>query len=294
MRDNIFSAKTRVLLDEPLAGHTTLRIGPRARFWIEPYSIDDLRALLKEKKFHNIGCLVIGSGSKLLIKKDIDLAVHLGSPNFKKISIEESEVSAGSGVPLANLIEAASRSNLAGLEPLSGIPATLGGALAMNAGVSWPERQEIGNLVQSLEVLDKNGNIKILKNEDFKFGYRSLNLSEFIIISARLKLERRPNSEIRRSIDKFLAYRRRTQDLSGFSAGCIFKNPCRYSAGRLIDKCGFKGKYIGDAVVSKKHANFIINRGNASASDVCALIKLIQKEVYRKFKVRLKPEIKII
>jgi UDP-N-acetylmuramate dehydrogenase len=178
------------------------------------------------------------------------------------------------------------------MEFLTGIPGTIGGALAMNAGQA-SEGLSIGDFVESVTAIDSSGRTKTLSKEDIRFGYRSSNLSAYIIVSGRLKLAKRSEDKIRKAMGKYIAYRRASQDYSGASAGCIFKNPARDSAGRLIDACGLKGKKVGGACVSSKHANFIINQGTAKAKDVLALIRLIKRTVKNRYTLELVPEIKI-
>jgi len=141
--------------------------------------------------------------------------------------------------------------------------------------------------------MDYNGNIKTLNKKDIRFGYRKSSLSKFIILSACIRLVKKNKKEIQDNINEYLEYRRNTQAVSLPNAGCIFKNPPGKSAGRLIDLCGLKGRRIGSASVSVRHANFILNQGNAKASDILKLMRLIKAEVKRKFNVTLEPEIRI-
>lgn len=162
----------------------------------------------------------------------------------------------------------------------------------MNAGQSR-DGAAIGDLVEEVKVMDYNGNVKVLKKKELRFGYRRSNLSRYIILSAKFKLAFKGRKRSLAKIREFLSYRNESQDRLAYSAGCIFKNPGPASAGRLIESCGLKGKIIGGARVSGKHANFIINNGNASSKDVLSLIKLIKKEVKDKFNIDLATEIRI-
>jgi UDP-N-acetylmuramate dehydrogenase len=209
---------------------------------------------------------------------------------FKKINFCGDRVEASSAAPLSRLISLTRAKGLSGLEFLAGIPGTLGGALMMNAG-AWGRC--VGDLVEDVKVMDHRGRIKLLDKKDIKFKYRCAGLDGFIILGAGLRLEKNDKGQIGARIKEHLLQRKRAQDLSHPSAGCVFKNPKGKPAGMLIDKCGLKGKEIGGAGISTKHANFILNLGDASARDVLALMSLARKEVYKKFKVRLKPEIKI-
>lgn len=285
----------KILFDEPLARHTTLRVGPCAKVWVEPYGREALQSVLGHAKAKKIDYLVIGGGSKLLItKRKVPLVVYLGSPQFRACNVNENDIIAGSGLKLSALVNAAYTHGLGGLEFLSGIPATVGGALMLNAGVGWPERIEIGSFVYEVEVMDKNGRIKIMPQSFLRFGYRSSSLRPYIILSARFRLFRKRKENIKLKMRKFLEYRKKNQELGCFSAGCVFKNVNGYSSGRLIDDCGLKGMQRGGAVISKKHANFIINRGNATASDIVFLMKIMKREVKKRFKLNLEPEVEIV
>lgn len=287
--------RAKILFDEPLSKHTTLRVGPKAGLWIEPYDVKALRSVLRKAKTNKKGYLVIGFGSKLLIKKKkISLAIHLGSANFKRCIARGTDIIAGAGAALSKLIRTAYEHNLGGLEFLSGIPATVAGAVMLNAGVSWPKRIELGSFVSGLKVMDRNGKVKNLGRKDLSFGYRSSNLKDYIILGVKFKLGKRKKMFIKSRMQRFRNYRLKTQGLRLHSAGCIFKNPDGQSSGRLIDLCGLKGRRIGDALISNKHANFIVNRGKASSADILALIRLTQEEVKMRFKVNLEPEIQVI
>lgn len=294
--------KGKVKLREPLKNHTTFKIGGPAKFFIEPKDIDDLKVLLNLLKRYKLPFLLIGAGSNLLINdKGVDRAVlSLSSPYFKRIHLKNTSLKVAAGTMLNRVVLAAQRYGLSGLEFLVGIPGTIGGALAMNAGISEEVHNvhqftvhSIGDVVKKVTVMDYNGNIKTLNKKDIKFGYRTSNLSKYIILDAQLKLFKRDKKEIKNRIKRYINYRKSTQDSTWNSAGCIFKNPKGYSAGKLIDLCGLKGEKIGNACISGKHANFILNTGQAKARDVFKLIDLIRKEVKNKFNITLKPEIKI-
>lgn len=287
--------RAKILFDEPLSRHTSLRVGPKAGLWIEPYDIDSLRSLLKAARAKKKDYLVIGLGSKLLIKKKkLPLAIHLGSHNFTKAVVRGNDIIVGAGAPLGRLIKAAYDNGLGGLEFLNGIPASVGGAIMLNAGVSWPQRIEIGTFIHQLEVMDKYGRIRIINKKDLEFGYRYSNLRQYIILSARFRLFKKRKENIKVKMRRFRDYRMKTQELGVPSAGCVFKNSEGLSSGSLIDQCGLKGSRIGGAVISNKHANFIINRGKASAKDILALMRMVKREVQKRFKINLKPEIELI
>jgi UDP-N-acetylmuramate dehydrogenase len=286
--------KGRIRLAEPLKDHTYFKIGGPAKFFIEPQDPNDLKLLLSLVKRYNFPIFVIGRGSNLLISdKGINgVVLRLNAPYFKKLSYRDNYLNVGSGVLLSRVVLLAQDYGLSGAEFLAGIPGTVGGALAMNAGIAQDNRS-IAELVESVTVMDYRGNRKILNKKDIRFGYRTSSLSKYIILSALIKLNRKNKEQINDKIKAYLKYRKLTQDLSKPSAGCIFRNPTGNSAGRLIDLCGLKGKRIGGAGVSLKHANFILNLENAAARDVLQLTDLIKKEVRKKFNIDLKPEIKI-
>ena len=276
----------------PLKDKTTFRIGGRAQFFSEPGDLTELKSLLRVAKRNKVPVFILGAGSNLLIsdKGVKGLVIKLGSAYFKRIALRADCIEAGSAALLSQLIKFTQSKSLQGLEFLVGIPGTLGGALAMNAGC-W--EAAIGDLVKEVSVMDYNGKIKILSNKDIKFTYRKSILGKYIILSARLKLKKGNRTQIQKNINKYLKFRRLAQDLGRPNAGCIFKNPPQCYAGKLIDLCGLKGKRIGDAFVSERHANFILNKGRASAKDVLALMRIINQKVEDKFKITLQPEIKI-
>ena len=293
--------KGKVKLGEPLKAHTTFKIGGPAKFFIEPKDTDDLKSLLNLLKRYKIPFLIIGAGSNILVSdKGVNAAViSLNSAYFKKIRFKDELLEVGSGICLSQIIFAAEKRGLAGLEFLIGIPGTVGGALVMNAGISKKlkikgvKAKNIGELVKNVTVIDPKGNVKNINKNKIRFGYRSSNLSKYIILGCSIKTIKKSRKEIKKTIDRCLDYRLATQDLNWASAGCVFKNPSGDSAGRLIDLCGLKERKIGDAGISLKHANFILNRGNARSEDVFKLMDLMRKAVKDKFNLTLEREIKI-
>jgi len=286
------SAAECIKFNEPLKNKTTFKIGGRAKFFCQPKNIADLRSAVNAAKKHKIPIFILGAGSNVLIsdKGLIALVIKLGAPYFAGASFDNSSIIAGSSLSLAKLLRETEKFGLSGVEFLAGIPGTVGGALAMNAG-AWG--RNIGDLVEEAKVMDYNGNIKTLRNNKIKFKYRNSSLAKYIILSARLKLKKKKRETIRENISQNIRRRRDSQDARYPNAGCIFKNPKKDSAGRLIDLCGLKGKRVGDAFISDRHANFIMNRGNAKTADVLRLMDLVRKKVKNKFRITLKPEIKI-
>lgn len=282
-----------VRFKEPLSFHTSLRVGGAADIFIIPQDVDDIRHALSFADKEGLPVEIIGGGNNLLVKdrgvRGVVLRLEgcLGRAEF-----QGEEVVAGAGASLSALIREAAALSLGGVECLVGIPATIGGALAMNAGT--PDGS-IGDFVSAVYFLHADGTIGEFKPGSGAFAYRSFNFPPgAILIGARLALHRRPYPEIQKEIKQRLKQKKTTQPLALASAGCVWKNPPGEAAGRLIEKVGLKGKRINGAEISTKHANFIVNRGGASASDILALMRMAQERVEAHFGIRLEPEIRII
>lgn len=288
------SLKGKIRSNEPLSQHTTFRIGGVARLFYQPRDFTDLRQLIICARRDKIQILVIGAGSNLLVNDRgvKGIVVGLDKPVFKDIKYCGGLLEVGAGMPLAGLIKFALDYNLSGCEFLVGIPGTVGGALVMNAGIS-EKGKNISQLVKDVTVMDYNGNIRVLKRKDIRFAYRASSLYKYIVLKARLKLFKSNQKKIRYNLRRYLNQRKTQSDYSYPNAGCIFKNPEGLSAGKLIDMCGLKGRHFGDAYVSHKHANFIVNKCKAKASDVLKLTAYIKRNVKNKFGITLEPEIKI-
>ena len=275
-----------------LANYTSFKIGGPAKYFFEPKNLKSLQEVLVFAQAAFKRVFILGAGSNILVSDTgLDgLVVRLHSNAFKKCFCRGNHLVAGSGLKLNALVSFSRMHNLSGLEFLVGIPGTLGGALMGNAG-AWG--RSIGNLVEQIAVLDYSGKLKILQSEQLKFSYRKSNLKQYIIIWAKIKLQATEKKAIAARINEFISKRKQSQGDNLPNAGCIFKNPARGSAGRLIDICKLRGKASGQAVISNRHANFILNTNQAKSSDVLSLMGLMQKEVKKKFRINLKPEIKI-
>jgi UDP-N-acetylmuramate dehydrogenase len=275
-----------------LSAHTTFRIGGPAQYWVEPEDAAQLSELLSWCKRNKMPVRVIGAGSNILaVDKGVrGVVVRLHSSFFTSISSVGRFCLTGAGAPLCKLIDYCTLHGLSGVEFLSGIPGTVGGALAGNAGT---KDKSFGDLVEFVIVMDYNGKVRKLSAADLDFSYRHSSLMNCVVLQACLKLIKKDKTKIRAAIARYVNLRRKTQGKSWRSAGCCFKNPAGDSAGRLIDACGMKGARSGSAVVSGMHANFILNDGNAAASDVLALMRRIRSNVKKRFGIRLEPEIKI-
>jgi UDP-N-acetylmuramate dehydrogenase len=271
---------------------TSFKIGGPVRFFLEATDIEELQAALIWAKRARLPVFILGSGSNILVSDSglNGLVIKLGGEFFKHIYRDRQCLEAGSAIQLNQLILYAKNNALSGSEFLAGIPGTLGGALAGNAG-AWGK--SIGDLVEEVRVLDYRGNPEILGPGELKFSYRRSNLHKYIILSARLKLGKGNKNIIGSNIREYLLRRNKTQSNNLPGAGCIFKNPTKAAAGKLIDDCGLKGVSKGGAVISKVHANFILNKAKAGSGDVLSLMDLARRKVREKFKVNLEPEIKI-
>jgi UDP-N-acetylmuramate dehydrogenase len=297
--DSDFRAEIRkaicgtIKFNEPLRYHTSLRIGGPADVVIVPKDEEDLRkTILLSDKYKKSFC-VIGNGTKLLVlDRGIRGVVVKISNVLDAVQFSEDYVLAGSGGSLSRLSMLAAEKGLSGLEFAIGIPGTVGGAIVMNAGAHG---QSISDLVTDVTVADMKGETHVLTRENIAFGYRKSSLQDSgeVVLNARFKLKKEECVKIRDKMEELVQWRRNTQP-SLPNAGSIFKNPKDDFAARLIDAAGLKRARIGDAQVSDKHANFIVNLREARAEDVLALMCVIQQEVFKKFNVCLMPEIKIL
>jgi UDP-N-acetylmuramate dehydrogenase len=282
-----------VRFKEPLSFHTSLRTGGPADIFVVPQDLDDIRHALLFAAREQLPLEVIGGGNNLLVRdRGVRGVVLKFDGCLGRAEFQGEEVVAGAGVSLSSLLREAAALNLGGLECLVGIPATIGGALAMNAGTDdgW-----IGDFVSAVYFLYPDGTIGELKPGAAACSYRQFNYpSGAVLVGGRLRFQRRPLAEIQKEIKRRLKQKKATQPLALASAGCVWKNPPNDLAVRLIEKAGLRGKRIGGAEISAKHANFIVNRGSASAADVLALMDLMRERVQAHSGVRLETEIRLM
>lgn len=282
----------RVLQNEPMAKHTSFKIGGPADLFIIINNVQELKYVLKIANNKKIPVTCIGNGSNLLVKdKGIrGITIKL---NFKDIEINGEEIIVGAGMPLPILAKKAYENELTGLEFASGIPGTVGGAIKMNAGAYGGEFKDI---VLETTYLNENLELNNISNEEQLFTYRNSRFSKTndIIISVKLALKKGNRENIKSKMDENLLKRKTKQPINLPSAGSVFKRKNEYIAAEIIDKCGLKGYNIGDAYVSEIHAGFIVNKGNATANEVLALIDHIKNVVYDKYSINLELEIKVI
>jgi len=277
---------------EPLSRHTTFGVGGRADYFFEADSLDSLREILLFCKKKDIKWTLLGGGSNLLACDEgyAGCVIKLVG-DFSEISRTPAGLRAGGGARLARLVKESCRQGLSGLECLAGIPGTVGGALVMNAGGRYGA---IGDCICRAGCFSEEAEELDFPKKQIRFGYRSSNLSDFIITWAEFELKRGDAGEIKGRVGKIVEEKARTQPLGQKSAGCIFKNPGAGSAGELIERAHLKGRRAGGAYVSRVHANYIINDGSATAADIFALIDAIRSKVREKFGVELELEIKVI
>ena len=287
-----FAPRARVLENEPLARHTTFRVGGPADVLFLPESAEELQRAMELAREAGEDCLVIGNGSNLLVRDGgvRGLVIKLAGP-MSGVSVEGTAIRAQAGASLSQVSRAALQASLTGLEFASGIPGSLGGALAMNAGAYGGELSQV--VREAMVLMD--GRVQTLSREELAMGYRTTRVLREggIVLSAVLDLKEGDASQIAETMDELNRRRREKQPLSFPSAGSTFKRPEGYFAGALIEQAGLKGYAIGGAQVSEKHAGFLINRGGATASDLLRLIEYVQERVYAQSGVRLETEVRI-
>jgi len=281
--------------NELMKKHSTFGVGGPAKVLLLPKKEIEVKNILKYCNQNKIKTCFIGSGSNLLFSDEGFNGVIISLKKaFKNLAVsDDGFIKVGSGVILVKMVAQAIKNNIKGLESLSGVPGTLGGALYMNAGAYG---SEISNYFISARLLDINGDEVTLTNDDVSFAYRKSTFpSSHILVEAIFKCEKGDIDKILSNKDKFSKSRRNNQPLKYRSAGSVFKNPSqKIAAGYLIDQSGLKGVQKGGAMISDKHANFIVNLGDASSEDILYLIKLIKRKVIKKFNIELELEIKLL
>ena len=286
--------RTAVLAQEPMKAHTTFRIGGPADVFVTPKSDEELAAVLAFCRKQQIPYFVMGNGSNLLVSdagfRGVIIQIY---KTMQGCSTKGSTMQAQAGILLSSLAAEAKEHSLTGLEFASGIPGTLGGAVTMNAGAYGGEMKDV---LRKVRVLDEAGQILTLDAAELKLGYRTSLIKEkgWTVLSAELELQEGEKTAIEAQMNDLKEKRVSKQPLQYPSAGSTFKRPEGYFAGKLIQDAGLRGKQIGGAQVSEKHCGFVINAGNATAADVCALMKYVQDTVWEQFRVKLEPEVKFL
>ena len=283
-----------IYIDEPMNRHTSFKVGGPADILVRPRTEEEISNIFKRVNKLETPFLVKGNGSNILIKDGgfRGLVIEI-SDNFSNFEIRGTEVEIQSGALLSVIGRAVMNESLTGFEFASGIPGTLGGALAMNAGAYGGEMK---NIVKTVRLMDEEGQVVEFSNEEMNFGYRHSRLSDerWIAISAVISLEKGDKAEIKAKMEDLALQRRTKQPLEYPSAGSTFKRPTGYFAGKLIQDSDLKGVSVGGAQVSSKHSGFVINYNKASAKDIVDLIEHVKITVYECQGVHLEEEVKIL
>lgn len=280
--------------NEPMKKYTSFRVGGPAELLIRPKDEESLIKILKTIKENNYNFYILGNGTNIIVKDGgFDGIIILLKDRLKDICVDGLRISAGAGASLKSLSNRAMENSLTGLEFAHGIPGSVGGAMVMNAGAYDGEMK---NIVESVRVLDADGNIREYSNRQMNFSYRnSIVLEEnLIVLSATFILEKGDKKAIKDKYEEFDRRRTEKQPLNLPSAGSTFKRPQGYFAGKLIDDSGLRGFRHKGAGISDKHCGFVVNYDNASAKDILETIEIVQKIVYDNFSVHLEREVKII
>ena len=285
--------KEKILRNEIMSKHTSFKVGGPVDLFITVETIEQLKDTIKILKHQNIEYKVIGNGSNLLVK-DEGYRGAIIKPSFNSIEIKEDIVEVGAGVKNGMLAQKLLQKELTGFEFAAGIPGTIGGAMVMNAGAHGREMKDIVDAVTYYNC--ENDEIETIKKEECNFEYRNSKFknSNVIIIKAILKLQKANSIEIKQKMDEYKQFRIEKQPIEYPSAGSTFKRGADFITAKLIDEAGLKGYTVGGAQVSEKHAGFIINKNNATATDIINLIEEVQKIVYEKFNKKIELEIEII
>ena len=282
-----------VKTDEPLAPYTWFRIGGPAKYFVCPRTVEELQDVVKRCRENSLPIHVLGGGANLLID-DAGVkgaVIHLRSGFFNEVTFMQGGVRANAGADMGKLVLKCVHDGLAGLECMTGIPGTVGGCVRMNAGGTFGD---IGSVVEAVHVMNEDGEIFTLYRPDLNFSYRSAGLGSKFILGAEMRLVEDDPHRILKQVKQIWISKKNTQPLGKRSAGCVFRNPSQQaSAGMLIDRVGLKGKRVGGAYVSEKHANFILADEGATAGDVLKLINLIRDAVHKANGVYLELEIEV-
>jgi len=290
--------KGRVAGDAALSRFTSFRIGGPADVLAEPESVHELAALLRRLRQLNAPHILLGSGTNVLFHDAGFRGVVIRTVAMKSLIVERNgsdyvRITASAGAPLPLVVGRAARDGLTGIEALCGIPGSFGGAVATNAGTGGVS---LGDTLVAVKLLDGKGEERVLERADIRYGYRSMELpADAAVVEGTVRLVRGDRASVKAALSAAMERRRATQPWKQPSAGCVFKNPSVDNpAGAIIDRLGLKGMSVGDAVVSDVHANFVVNRGSASAADVLALVALIRQRVKDAHNIHLELEVRVI
>jgi UDP-N-acetylmuramate dehydrogenase len=289
----LFSGFEHIVCErEPLAPYTWLRLGGVAEYLAEPTSVAELEALVRYCRLQDIPIRILGGGSNLLVRDQgvPGLVIHLGAAAFSEITVADHVITAGVGAKLGHVISTAVREGLAGLEPLVGIPGTIGGALHGNAGT---DNHDVGQWTMTAEGMTPSGEIVVHQRDELHFAYRCSSIDELVILRASFALEQEDRTELTKRMQTLWIVKKSKQPSSDENMGRVFKNPIGLRAADLIEQAGLKGTKVGGAEISDHHANFIIARSGTISGDVQRLIDLVRSQVRERIGVELETDIEI-
>ncbi|RHO90415.1 UDP-N-acetylmuramate dehydrogenase [Ruminococcus sp. AF41-9] len=291
---NDLLGEEKVRISEPMNRHTTFRIGGPADYFLLPSTAEEVKKILEICKEKELPYFILGNGSNLLVSDEGYCGVIIQLyRNYGGITVEGTNIRAGAGALLSQIASAAKNASLTGFEFAGGIPGTLGGAVVMNAGAYGGEMK---NVLKEVTVMTEQGEIMTIPAEKLEMGYRTslVKKAGYLVLEAVISLKAGDVEEIKAIMKDLTEKRVSKQPLEYPSAGSTFKRPEGYFAGKLIMDAGLRGYQVGGAQVSEKHCGFVINKGNATAADVCGLMKDVQEKVQEQFGVTLEPEVKFL
>ena len=285
--------KGKVLFDAPMRQFTSIKVGGPADTLFFPKDVDELRKVVRHAWRRSIPYFILGKGTNLVVRdKGVRGWVISLNQGLKKVQMDGEEIEAEAGLSLQRLVQFSIQKELTGLEPFFGIPGTVGGGLAMNAG-AWGV--ELKDVVSSISLMKEDGEVVEWPRRKLRFSYRRLNIpASWIILRGRFQLKKGRKEEILEKVKSYSEMRKRIQPLGYPSAGSIFKNPKEGPAGKWIEEVGLKGFRMGQAMVSDCHANFIINLGKATAEEVINLMELVERKAYEEKGISLEREVRVI
>ncbi|MBN1509455.1 MAG: UDP-N-acetylmuramate dehydrogenase [Sedimentisphaerales bacterium] len=278
--------------DHPLAPHTWYRLGGPADYFIRPRTTKELKEVVRRCNENRIPVHIMGRGSNLLISDEgvRGAVIKLEGDEFGRTDLDGEQVTAWAGAELSKLVLDCVEKGLSGIETLTGIPGSIGGAVRMNAGGQFGD---IGSVIEAVTLMDIQGNVFEKRKPELIFDYRTVNIRARFILNAQLRLARADPERILRTVKESWIYKKNTQPLNTRNCGCVFKNPPEGAAGALIDRAGLKGLRVGGAVVSEKHANFVVAAEGCTSRDVMQLIDTVRQRVRERFDVELQLELEI-
>lgn len=291
---NDLLGEEKVRISEPMNRHTTFRIGGPADYFLLPSTAEEVKKILEICKEKELPYFILGNGSNLLVSDEGYCGVIIQLyRNYGGITVEGTDIRAGAGALLSQIASAAKNASLTGFEFAGGIPGTLGGAVVMNAGAYGGEMKDV---LKEVTVMTEQGEIMTIPAEKLEMGYRTslVKKAGYLVLEAVISLKVGDVEEIKAIMKDLTEKRVSKQPLEYPSAGSTFKRPEGYFAGKLIMDAGLRGYQVGGAQVSEKHCGFVINKGNATAADVCGLMKDVQEKVQEQFGVTLEPEVKFL